>query len=169
MQDSLYIWGDGSTDSTFSVTASGIYSVVVTDAFGCSATDTVAIQIDLIPVVDLGVDTTLCFGSTYQLTAPAGYPGYLWTTGEVTETIVVNTTGIYDVVVTTPAGCTAVDTVQVTINPRADHFSWSGCDCLFSCYNCARSRYRICLFMYGQMVQLIQPLPLLSVVITVYW
>ncbi len=113
-----YVWGDGSTDSTFSVTASGIYIVVVTDAFGCSATDTVAIQIDLIPVVDLGVDTTLCFGSTYQLTAPAGYPGYLWTTGEVTETIVVNTSGIYDVVVTTPAGCTAVDTVQVTINPE---------------------------------------------------
>ncbi|MBK9423571.1 MAG: hypothetical protein IPN54_05500 [Bacteroidetes bacterium] len=63
-------------------------------------------------------DTTLCFGSTYQLVAPAGLPNYLWSTGEVTDTITVTSSGIYAVIASTLAGCSATDTVDIIINPE---------------------------------------------------
>ena len=38
-----YLWSDGSTDSSLAVTASGMYSVRVTNAEGCSAFDTIQV------------------------------------------------------------------------------------------------------------------------------
>lgn len=42
---SAYLWQDGSFDSTFTATESGIYSVVVTDSNGCIGSDSIEITI----------------------------------------------------------------------------------------------------------------------------
>jgi len=46
------------------------------------------------PVVNLGHDTTLCAGHNLTLNAGAGMDSYLWSGGQTTPTITVDTTGI---------------------------------------------------------------------------
>ncbi|WP_321515549.1 gliding motility-associated C-terminal domain-containing protein [Marinifilum fragile] len=115
---SSYLWSNGATTQTITVSASGNYSVVVTDANGCSATDDVNVTVHPNPVVDLGLDQETCSGGT--ITLDAGNPGssYLWSNGATTQTIIVSTSGNYSVVVTDANGCSATDDVNVTVHPN---------------------------------------------------
>ncbi len=67
------------------------------------------------PLADLGNDTTICFGQNITLQTSVGYASYTWSTGAVTPTINVNTTGTYWVDV--PIGCGTIDrdTIVVTV------------------------------------------------------
>ena len=56
---SSYLWGDGSTAQTLSTTA-GTYTVVGTDANGCTASDSMLIDILTIDIAQN--DTTICEG-----------------------------------------------------------------------------------------------------------
>ncbi|MBE0639657.1 MAG: PKD domain-containing protein, partial [Bacteroidales bacterium] len=62
-----YLWQDGSTDSTYTVTESGLYWLEVTNEFGCTGRDSINVTIVPTPVVWLGNDTTLCIGETLLL------------------------------------------------------------------------------------------------------
>ncbi|MDQ2180898.1 hypothetical protein, partial [Marinifilum sp. D714] len=66
---SSYLWSNGATTQSVTVNASGNYSVVVTDANGCSATDDVNVTVHPNPVVDLGLDQETCAGGTITLDA----------------------------------------------------------------------------------------------------
>ncbi|MDX2248439.1 MAG: T9SS type A sorting domain-containing protein [Bacteroidia bacterium] len=70
------------------------------------------------PVVDLGADTFLCDISS--LTLDAGNPGdfYLWNTGATTQSIVVDSSGVYSVLVSKANGCTDFSSKKVTLAPR---------------------------------------------------
>ena len=113
----IYVWNTGATTQTITVTATGSY-YVTTIKGNCTASDTINITVLPELIVDLGSDTTLvtCTGS---LTLEAGNPGmvYLWSTAETTQTIHVNATGSYNVVVTNQGDCTATDSIDVTITP----------------------------------------------------
>ncbi|MDE5420578.1 hypothetical protein L3049_21535, partial [Labilibaculum sp. DW002] len=119
---STYLWSTGETTQTITVSASGNYSVTVTDANGCSASDDVNATIHANPTVDLGADQETCAGGT--ITFDAGNIGstYLWSTGETTQTISVSTSGNYSVTITDANGCSASDDVNATIhaNPTVD-------------------------------------------------
>ncbi len=67
------------------------------------------------PVVNLGVDIILSSPDSATLDAGAGFTSYLWSTGATTQIIVVNSTNTYSVIVTDANGCTATDTVMVTV------------------------------------------------------
>jgi len=71
-----------------------------------------------VPEVDLGADSSLCFN--YTITLDAGNEGasFLWSTGEETQTIVVDSTGIdgdgnktISVDVTNSNNCTSADEI----------------------------------------------------------
>ena len=68
-----------------------------------------------LPVPDLGSDTLSFCGATGTLDAGAGYAAYSWNTGDTTQTIAASTMGDYSVMVTDTNGCTAADTVLVSI------------------------------------------------------
>ncbi|MDQ3109462.1 MAG: gliding motility-associated C-terminal domain-containing protein [Bacteroidota bacterium] len=108
-----YLWSSGATTPTYTATAAGIYWVVVDNGF-CSATDT--IEIFSFQPPNIGSDTAVCQGQSIVL--DAGNPGatYNWNTSAVTQTITVNTTGIYWVDVSTGT-CTFRDSIDVTVNP----------------------------------------------------
>ncbi|HEY0029888.1 MAG TPA: T9SS type A sorting domain-containing protein [Bacteroidia bacterium] len=109
----------GANTATPIVNAPGTYILKVIDHInGCCAYDTVVIYLGIPPTVDLGNDTTLIFCQGY-FTLDAGNPGmdYLWSTMATTQTITVTTSGTYWVKVTNGSGCTATDTINVTINP----------------------------------------------------
>lgn len=65
--------------------------------------------------VDLGSDVEFCQGETVTLDAGTGMDTYLWSTGENSQTIVVNSTDNYSVDVT-KNGCDASGSVNVTVN-----------------------------------------------------
>ncbi|MDR3273070.1 MAG: choice-of-anchor L domain-containing protein, partial [Flavobacteriaceae bacterium] len=113
-----FLWNTGETTPTINVSASGIYSVTVTSSEGCSATDEIQVTINSVPTVNLGEDISVCEGTPVTLNAgifPTGTT-FLWSIGETTPTINVSASGLYSVTVTSPAGCSATDEIQVTIN-----------------------------------------------------
>ena len=109
-----YLWQDGSEDSVLTVSQPGIYWVEVTSVFGCTARD--SITIDLFPAIplDIGNDTILCIGESLTLNAGSGLVSYLWQDNSTDSTITVNTSGIYWVTVTDQNGCHATDSIEVS-------------------------------------------------------
>jgi hypothetical protein len=112
---STYAWSNSATTQIVSVTASGTYAVMVTDANACSASDTVMVTINTPAFVDLGADTTICNTSTVTLDAGAGFSSYSWSTGATTQTITVSASGSYTVTVTNADGCQDTDAITVTV------------------------------------------------------
>lgn len=110
-----YLWDNNTTNQTRSVTASGVYYVTVSNIANCKGTDTVAVTYHPLPVVNLGNDTTFCYGNT--LTLNAGNPGasYIWNTNSTSQTINVNTTGNYSVVVTDVYSCVGSDNINILV------------------------------------------------------
>ncbi len=130
-----YLWSDASDLQTFDVTADGLYSVVVTNENGCTATDDVNVTFHALPVVDLGEDATLCEGEAMTLDAGAGFIDYNWGTGEDTQTVTANATGEYAVIVTDTYGCTGSDTIQITVNPLPELYLPDTITCVNETYS----------------------------------
>ncbi|MFN8712117.1 MAG: GEVED domain-containing protein [Bacteroidota bacterium] len=111
-----YVWSGGVTDGVATaVTAGGFYSVVGTDANGCTDADSVQITVNALPVVALGADTTQCGGSVVLDAGNAGAT-YSWSTSGSGQTETVTASGSYSVMVTDSNNCSSSDTISVTIN-----------------------------------------------------
>jgi hypothetical protein len=89
---------------------------MVTDANGCTDTDSVTVTVNTIPAVSLGSDTDICAGLNVTLTPGNTFASYNWSTGETTASIVATTAGNYYVTVTDANNCQNTDTVAVTVN-----------------------------------------------------
>jgi len=70
-----------------------------------------------LPNVDLGNDTLICPGDEIVLDAQNTGASYLWSTGENSQNISVDTKGIYSVEVTDSKGCKGYDTVVIAYRP----------------------------------------------------
>ena len=66
---SYYLWSNGSTNSTISISEPGTYSVSVSDISGCISADTVSIEQLALPIVFAGTDTNACSNTPFQLQA----------------------------------------------------------------------------------------------------
>ncbi len=64
----------------------------------------------------IGNDTLICYGQSLILDAGNGFNGYLWNTGDTTQTIIVDSTATYYVNVSNGAGCDFVDSINVTVD-----------------------------------------------------
>lgn len=95
------------------------------DANGCESVPqgTATVTVNPLPVVMLGNDTSICHN--HILTLDAGTDGvtFNWSTGETTQTISIDTTGVgiggvkvIEVEVTNEFGCIVEDQIQVTFN-----------------------------------------------------
>lgn len=106
----------GENGATLEVTEIGDYMVEVTTDLGCMTSDSISVIISDF-TVDLGPDVTLCDGDSYEIIPTVegidpGEASYLWSTGETTFSITVNTSGNYSVEVSF-AGCTETDDINV--------------------------------------------------------
>jgi len=110
-----YKWSDGSVGETLSVTESGIYSVTVTDKkTGKSSFASVQVTVFDTPTVDLGDDYQLVDGEVITLDAGNDGSTYDWSTGEDKQSIKVDASNKYSVVVTNSNKCSATDTVIIS-------------------------------------------------------
>ena len=110
-----YSWSNGATTQTLSPTATGTYSVTVTNGTNCTGVDTIHITFTPIPVVNLGHDQSLCNNATINLNAYNANCNYLWSDGSTNSTLGVSTAGTYWVKVSN-GNCIAYDTITFTVN-----------------------------------------------------
>ena len=109
-----YVWSNSATTRTIPITASGSYSVVVTDQNNCIGRDTIQVTRKTPPVVNLGSDTTECAGTPVTLNGGTGGDTYLWSNSSTSSSISVSSPGAYILAVTdTAANCTTRDTINV--------------------------------------------------------
>ena len=108
-----YIWSTGDSLNAISVTNGASYTVTVTDAYGCSATQTKQMTVYPAAVASITGNTVLCNNGSTTLTASDGQY-YSWNTGSAQRIITVSQPGTYIATVQTVYGCTASDTVEVT-------------------------------------------------------
>jgi len=113
---SAYVWSTLETTQTIVVNTAGTFTVTVTDSNGCEGEDSFVLNINPLPVVDLGLDMAMCDGDSYTLDAGT-FSAYAWSTLETTQIIVVNTAGTFTVTVTDSNGCEGEDSFVLNINP----------------------------------------------------
>ncbi|HRC31959.1 MAG TPA: T9SS type A sorting domain-containing protein [Bacteroidia bacterium] len=118
---SSYLWNNGATTQTYLATNSGLYSVIVTALNGCTKSDSIQVDISSFPPNMLGNDTTVC-GTTFSLTPSFWGPSFLWSTGQTTQSISIDTSGTYSVTVTDYVGCTGMDEINLIISPKPQVF-----------------------------------------------
>ena len=117
-----YLWSTTQTNQTINVVAAdtAIYFVTVTNAYGCSAIDSVSVIANPVPFGDAGDNETICFGDLVKLEATGG-GNYEWLTTppQFTQSIIVNPndTTEYHCVVSNVYGCTDTASVWVFVNP----------------------------------------------------
>lgn len=125
-----YLWNTGAGTATLSVTQSGTYTLTVTDSLNCSSSDVITVTINPVPTVSLGNDITVCQGFI-SISAQSG-PGltYLWSTGSTISSILLNAGGTYWVQVANTFGCTASDTILITMLPIVNYVELQDSVCI---------------------------------------
>jgi hypothetical protein len=113
-----YSWSTTETTSSISNLAAGCYTLTVTDANGCTETQSVCLtQPAALEVTANATATTICIGDSVTLTG-SGADNYTWS-GGVTDGVAFAPTATETFVVTgtSLAGCTATDSIIITVNP----------------------------------------------------
>ncbi|MCB9274757.1 MAG: gliding motility-associated C-terminal domain-containing protein [Lewinellaceae bacterium] len=111
------LWSTGDTIQDIVASTPGNYSLTVTDANGCSASDTVFITELPLPQVSIQGNATICDGGATVLVAGQQYPSMQWSTGSSSASTLADTAGTYILTVTDANGCMASDTHEVAVAP----------------------------------------------------
>ena len=116
-----YLWSTGAPTQSITVNTEAVYTVSVTDANGCTDTESQLVKVNFLP--NIGVNNaSICPGQSTTLTATGGL-SYVWspatglssTTG-TTVTASPSTSTAYTVTGTGANGCTNTATAAVAVN-----------------------------------------------------
>ena len=113
---SSYLWSTGSTDTVITVTNAGLFSITVTNAFGCITMDSIPVIYSPNPIVNIQGDTVACEGESIILSVSGQGTSYLWSTGSYNDIISVTQSNTYTVSVSSN-GCIGTDNISVYFNP----------------------------------------------------
>lgn len=115
---SSYLWNTGSTADSINVFQTGNYSIITQDTANCFYRDTINIIMNPIQSLNLGNDTAICKNEQLTISTGSMFDSYLWSTGETTSSITVDTSGNFSVTVTSVL-CSAIaaDSINVFVNP----------------------------------------------------
>lgn len=116
---SAYTWSTGGSGVTECVVGGGNVMVLVTDSSGCNGSDTLTINTNPNPVVNLGPDTSYCAGTSITI-GTASNPGssYVWSNGDTTSMTTVTVVGNYMLTEVDANGCSGSDDITVSENAR---------------------------------------------------
>ena len=112
----------GNSDVYFPTSSSlDMISLTITGDGGCTSSDSLAIQVFDLPVVNLGVNNSeICIGETISLNTTSGYINYDWLPSSISSNSDTYTpTSLLDnqisVTITADGGCTSSDSLELTI------------------------------------------------------
>jgi hypothetical protein len=99
------------------------YVLHLRNQYGCVDLDTTVITVFPLPgpQIQAAGPTSFCIGDSVMLTAvdtTNGTVTYLWSTGDTTANITVDTAGTFSVVITNIAGCSGVSSISTLVNPN---------------------------------------------------
>lgn len=116
LPNTFYTWQNGSNDSTFAVSATGIYSLTATNSCG-SSTDSLVVTVNTTaqPNLNFPEDTTICDTAIFNLDVTFDNASYLWSDGSNNPIFLIDTDGIYWVRVSNVCD-TVSDTIQVAFD-----------------------------------------------------
>ena len=80
---------------------------------GCFAYDTVRVNVNHSPAIQLGIDQSLCAGDSIYLDAGNGFVQYAWSNGATTSGIFVKNAGSFSITASDLHGCKSYDTLKV--------------------------------------------------------
>lgn len=115
----LYKWDNNASSQDINQLAAGTYSVIITDANGCTTTVTKVINQPAAPLTSSHTNNTiLCFGDAsgvidYTINGGTQAYSFLWSNGSTNEDLQQLTSGTYIVTVTDGNGCILQDTVPI--------------------------------------------------------
>ncbi len=108
-----YVWSNGVTAQSITVSTGGTYTVTITNDNDCTSTGTVSV-IEVSNSIPTVSGNDFCEGENTTLSVSETYDTYNWSNGDAGQSISVNTSGTYTVTVQNTAGCT--NTGEVTVN-----------------------------------------------------
>jgi len=116
-----YRWSNGETTQRIAAKISGSYTVETDYATGCqgiSPAIDVTVFVKPVPLITPMGPTTFCDGDSVELRAQAGFASYLWSTGSGKESIVIKSSGTYNVTVVDSNGCVGTSqSIDVQVHP----------------------------------------------------
>ncbi len=113
--NATYRWNDGSTQPTLLVDQTGNFRLEAA-LDGCTASDSVFVEVVVIPTIDLGGDQQLCDGEVLNLDVTTPGARYEWQDGSTQPTFRVTETGAYGVEVSIDR-CSKGDSIEVEFKP----------------------------------------------------
>lgn len=115
-----YVWSNNQTGAQISNVASGTYTVTVSDASGCSVTESITVNQPTQITATTTVTNAACGQSNgaVALVASGGNGGYsyLWNNNATTASISNQAAGTYTVTITDNNNCTATSSAVITNN-----------------------------------------------------
>ncbi len=129
---SSYLWSTNATTSSITVNTSGVYSVSVTNGFGCSGSDNVTVYsgISYSPVFSADTSNGFCEGTSFILSAVDSLSrpvsSYSWSTGGTTSSITASSSNTYTVTFTDANGCATVKSIQLQMHTAAPPVTVTG-------------------------------------------
>ena len=115
-----YNWGSGVTTEDRTNLIAGEYTVIVTDANGCTATQTYTItQASALSITSSTTNNINCYAGAngnidFAITGGTAPYSYLWNTSATTKSIANLTSGAYSVAITDANGCTLSQSYTLT-------------------------------------------------------
>lgn len=121
---SAYEWSDNSQNVELEVTAGGTYSLTVTDATGCTGSDSVVITENPLPDATITGELAFCEADSTILSGTSGLDDYIWSDNTSGPVLEVSAPGTYSLTVTDNNGCensSSVDVIENTLpEPEID-------------------------------------------------
>ncbi|HKR03520.1 MAG TPA: T9SS type A sorting domain-containing protein [Bacteroidia bacterium] len=120
----VYAWTTGDSTAVVSGLCPGTYTITVTDSSGCMARDSITIVEFPLPITAVTGNSSCpaqCNGTAVVTGFGMAPFSYLWSTTPVqtTDTATSLCAGIYYIIVTDSAGCSATDSVTIVDLPSA--------------------------------------------------
>ncbi len=112
----IFQWSNNAITASTTISQSGTYQVVLTDANGCSATAQATVLAEALPTIVGNLQICNTNGST-TISIAENYSSYQWNTNAITPTITLTQTGNYQVTVTDANGCKTSQSFTLTNYP----------------------------------------------------
>ena len=113
-------WNTGETTQSIQVDSASSYIITVTNINNCTSSDTITVTINPITLIDIENNQVVCSNNlplSLNADATGNQLSFLWSTGQTTQQINVEETGIYSVIVINEFNCESTSEVSLQVIP----------------------------------------------------